>query len=99
VEFGFKENFVSNWNRRAHTDMVAHLHDVTTMLEAERARNRWQPIDTAPQDGTRVLLWAEGKCRVGNWIYYPADANNPVAPTHWMPLPEPPSADALVVLS
>jgi hypothetical protein len=51
----------------------------------------WRPMETAPQDGTRVLLWAEGKCRVGYWVYFPADAANPVAPTHWMPLPSAPS--------
>jgi hypothetical protein len=57
----------------------------------------WQPIETAPKDGTRVLL-----CVVGPWTadareYYHlaswcVDYWQPFIPnnwTHWMPLPEP----------
>jgi hypothetical protein len=66
-----------------------------------RDGSRWQPIETAPKDGTHVLLWATGAfygCVVGR---YNSRANNrgggwlaerfPVPkPTHWMPLPKPP---------
>jgi hypothetical protein len=57
----------------------------------------WQPIDTAPKDGTEVLLtdgkykrtgyWAR---RVGVWSIDAIVALEP--PTHWMPLPEPPES-------
>jgi hypothetical protein len=37
------------------------LHTARNMLDA---RQGWQPIDTAPRDGTDVLLW---------WPYYKLD--------------------------
>lgn len=58
----------------------------------------WQPIETAPRDGTRVLLGYEGAAdydicvwhaALGNWFNeysHPV----PITPTHWMPLPDPP---------
>ena len=62
----------------------------------------WQPIETAPRDGTLVDLWFAGHgwdCRVsdcfwgGNyWVRKGAGAYNddPKIITHWQPLPEPP---------
>lgn len=63
----------------------------------------WKPIETAPEDGTRVLAtwsstWAQGSPHVevcecgeaGEWFYsYDGDAPG-LPPTHWMPLPKPP---------
>lgn len=59
----------------------------------------WQPIDTAPRDGTRVLLWYPAwiqhvftaEFEHGNWqtgVWY----SNRAKPTHWMLLPSPPES-------
>jgi len=65
----------------------------------------WQPIATAPQNGTHILIFAEQAVSVGrwhrDWVYYaggvPAEYDGETAtafrPTHWMPLP--PAPDAL----
>jgi hypothetical protein len=64
----------------------------------------WQPIEMAPQDGTRVLVHGErGPCVAefhgstwyaivdGDFAYYgDSDEMRDVDPTHWMPLPDPP---------
>lgn len=68
---------------------------------------QWQGIESAPKDGTKVLLidmedtailgptyalaaWEYGKWRDMGDIG--AAGCDPYTPTHWMPLPEPPSA-------
>lgn len=63
----------------------------------------WQPIETAPKDGTDIVLYhrlwegyvRHGCCRDGVWIaecgktgWYAVG----IPPSHWMPLPEPPDA-------
>lgn len=59
---------------------------------------KWQPISTAPKDGTRILIFeaedgAPGTVRVSYW----RDDTIPTGwsgserkPSHWLPLPNPP---------
>jgi hypothetical protein len=76
-------------------------------LRAENARLRemWQPIATAPKDGTEILIGAfergvrgwfvvfwdeEAEGKTHHWQTPDGIAYHDGLPTHWMPLPKPP---------
>jgi hypothetical protein len=64
---------------------------------------KWQPISTAPKDGTSILIFeaddsAVGNVRISRW----RDDTIPTgwtgtenAPSHWLPLPLPPKMPRL----
>ena len=74
----------------------------------EAFNRRWRPIKTAPKDGTAVLSFQSGTSQIflaayrrneiglregwyiyeGGGYYFPI----PRKPTHWMPLPDPPTS-------
>ena len=73
---------------------------IRDLLAAVRAREGWQPIATAPKDGTPVLLWWPYWANVrplvgwwqnnGGWQSWEASDEDAKPPTHWSALPSPP---------
>ena len=86
------------WSRKAASEILA-------LLPQEAAgRAGWRTIDSAPRDGTLVLLFGGLKGDY-DWPYvglFPKVAwyrvggrsNENAEPTHWMPLPDPPAVAA-----
>ncbi len=88
-------------------DNITTLEDALTLAayEAAKTNNGWMPIDTAPKDGTLVIIsggiaaYRENKTYPKLSCWYSVSGFPMVIaehlinqPTHWMPLPEPPAA-------
>lgn len=74
--------------------------------EAEKAKSerKWRTIDSAPKDGTEIIVWCDrgirhvyfepGQLPVFSWIVVDSEDDDRVvnvSPLCWMPVPEPPA--------
>lgn len=89
---------------RTSDECLKNIEAIDAALLAHPEAHGWQPIETAPKDED-VLLYLpdDGETEVavgheaeGNW--YPQDVSTlggrpfPFQPTHWQPLPPPPTS-------
>ena len=73
---------------RAANDYTAAITEL-----ARLGVSHWKLIETAPKDGTTLLLWGGGGPRVGFWngkTWDDGDYFNNLDVTYWQPLPKDP---------
>ena len=104
LEYLREENERQRFDILAMNQSLDLLREENERLKADAGLIEWQPIETAPKDGTDILVMTGETMHVVRWInihgdfdYWAVDDNKHgpftlrgKAPTHWMPLPEPP---------
>lgn len=88
-------------------DLCAYAYELSGLLASLGRRSPpidWRPIETAPKDGSRILLWTEvgipswggPQAAVGRWSGYWSDDNCDEfrSVTHWAPINPPEATDA-----
>lgn len=104
LEYLRQENDSQRFDILAMNQSLDLLREENERLKADAGLIEWQPIETAPKDGTDILVMTGETMHVVRWInihgdfdYWAVDDNKHgpftlrgKAPTHWMPLPEPP---------
>lgn len=85
---------------RGHISILDLSAAILALFPVEAGEVGWRPIETAPKDGTDVLLWApHWKAAATGWTFggdpWQGCRKDTVTkpPTHWQPLPSPPLAE------
>lgn len=99
-------SIVGYWLRNSRTPGESDMWRITeaalrSLADQLDAATKWRPIETAPRDGTSVLLWdktydsvvqARWDERYGKWLGDHDDLEGELESwlTCWLPLPPPP---------
>lgn len=103
---------LTDYSKADEPDFAIYMAIAKALL-AERQRDRWMPIETAPEDGSDIIVYnPSGEGIIGEAYYWndngrggwwwagtyegehmeePMHIRN-AWPTHWQPLPAPPSS-------
>lgn len=88
----YKEKLPKEWGHFS----IAAMHEAVEIAQEHEAKDGWQPIADAPQDGWVIVGWwgANGNWTVrhaqlvaGRWV---GATMNAYSPTHYLPCPTPP---------
>ncbi|MCA0276272.1 MAG: hypothetical protein LCH86_09725 [Proteobacteria bacterium] len=97
---------VTAWKADVYNGRAELNAAIARAIMEERERDRWQPIETAPKDGTFVLVWNGNKLHCARydsieseWVSSFKTVTKRLAilpvPTHWMHLQATPIASAI----
>lgn len=82
------------WESRGHHDCAVAEIQRLRAQPSHQQQPGWLPIESAPKDGTHVLLTDGEMISCGYWCgsqHAPRWMSDSGEPTHWQPLPEPPA--------
>lgn len=66
------------------TALLGHITALTTERDALREANAWQPIETAPRDGTKILVFTHREnVEISKWFESYFDEYEPVEGTEY----------------
>lgn len=99
-EFGYRDFRDREFRQPIQTEAAQALADVAARVLELEAAQQWQPIETAPKDRdilvcqsrNGIISAARGVNEHGDWKTGIGPMDYLAEATHWMPLPEPPSA-------
>ena len=82
-------------NSLTYVELIQKAANTVARTRAAALIPQWQPIETAPKDGTSLLLLGSGGVWIAEWDgkYWYAGDNFVDFPSHWMPLPPPPTTN------
>jgi hypothetical protein len=87
--------------KKANAEFIVLSHNLLPALISDwkRQQQQWQPIESAPKDGTRILIYVPNHgcayaCGFENGLWQTGITElgfrNRSLPSHWMTIPEPP---------
>jgi len=82
-------------NQKENRTTADEIDRLKARIAALEAKQKWQPIETAPEAGTTAIVYFSEfnviltATYVGKWM----SRGEEVFPTHWMPLPDAPKGE------